>query len=663
MSGKKVSLLNITKLEQELLSSIPGTIYCKNADGVYIACNDALVQTADGKILSDVVGKTDRDLWPELADVLRQNDLKVMRMGMTMSFEEPIVLPKGDRLYFISLKSPLKDEDGNIVGVIGNSLNITELKDALITTKFTAEEAKAKAEAASKAKSEFISVVSHELRTPLTGLVGLAELLGRQSLTPKQHNYVKQIQQAGKHLTHLINEILDFSKIEAGKFELSPAPVDLKALVEEVVTLLTHQAKTRGLELLSYYDNQTPHCVIADARAIRQILLNLIGNAIKFTPHGYISVSVTSNLDQNDSTPEITLSVQDSGIGIASDKQQLIFEYFQQVESSQSRQYGGTGLGLAVTKRIVEMMDGKITVQSEPGKGSTFSCTFKFPLQDVSLIKSPWSDYQLSVRILIVNDSLRGEVLRRQLNPSNTEVVIKGEDVINTLIAGEQLREPYHIVIVDDQVKDVLVFSLAKKILTICKQPPMLVLLMENDSLLTRIKAFNAGYVECIVKPIQSTELQVSLTASWEKWNQRSEKLKQKFTGSKKPYVLLVEDHPIVQMVHREYLKELGCVVDSASNGEQALELIRNNQYELIFLDIGLPDMLGTQLIQRHRSNEIEALHLPIVALTGYQGEEDRQTILSSGADHVLLKPVSIDQLREILVQYCPEYIASDGMV
>lgn len=492
---------------ESIVECMPGSLYWKNKEGVYLGCNNFLVRMLNLESRDDIVGKTDYDLWPDQAEALRLNDEEVMQTGQSVDLEETLIL-NGERRYYTVVKIPLKDPQGNIVGIIGNSLDITVLKR--ITEEL--RQAKENAEIANKAKSEFLAVVSHELRIPLTNILGMTHYLGAEPISPQQREYLNNTISAANHLLTLVNDLLDFAKIEAGKFELESAPLDLKALLEETIFMFSQQAKDKKIDLLFNYPQNIPHQFLGDSRALRQIMINLVGNAIKFTKIGHISIEINC-LQQLQKTASLELIVTDTGIGIPNEKLDLIFERFRQVDSSLIRKYHGTGLGLAITKALLQIMGGSIEVNSILGQGSSFKCTITFPLQD------------------------------------------------NIAVA-------------------------------------------ENVELLNTTR------------------------------------------------VLLVEDVPMVLILHQKFLTDLGCIVETAEDGEQALDKLKKT-YDIVFLDMGLPDISGDEVAKRYRENEAPNVHLPIIALTAYGGEEHQKKFLSSGIDKVMVKPVTKEQLSDVLKTYC----------
>ena len=544
--------------------------------------------------------------------------------------------------------------------LVGN--DITQLRQAEAAIEISEhnkhEELKAekeRAEAANLAKSEFLAVVIHELRTPLTSILGMTQLLNSKNLEPaKQKEYLQHILSAGRHLLSLINDTLDLAKLEAAKIQVAAAPLNLKELIEETNIILTPLAKAKNLELFIHFDQAAPHNIVGDQRLLRQIIINLIGNAIKFTDHGHVSISVEC-ITKTEDVATIAISVSDTGIGVPEEKQGMIFELFSQVDAANSRSYSGTGLGLTITKQLVELMSGTINVTSQPGKGTTFRCVIEFPLQQESIVQYPWLQYESEVRILIVDDTPTGHVLQKQLSASNSQVV-SGSQAFSALLAAYQSSEPYKLVIFDQSLETVAPFALAESIQQHKElYQPMLFLLLDDGSTKTKEVAKAAGFFECITKPTQAFSLQVSLAAAWERWiEQRA--IKSLHVPIKKIKVLLVEDNEIVQIVHTNYLEDLDCSVDLASNGKEALEKL-NNPYDLVFLDMGLPDMTGIEVITEFRKRTLGKKQTPVVSLTGYSSKTEKQEFIQAGTNEVIVKPVFVEQLKNIIHKYCKHEI------
>lgn len=632
---------------ENIIGRIPYYIFWKNRELTYLGCNQRFADLVAKSSPKEIIGKTDFDLsWGEgEAELFRTRDQITMSGNPVVNVEEILIRPDGTQIVMLVSKVPLRDKYGDCIGVLGISTEITERKkmenDLL--------EAKNRAEAANKAKSEFFAAINHELRTPLTGMLGMARLLASEPLAPAHNEQVSDIVNAGEHLLELVNDLLDMAKLEAGKLELNPAPVDLRKLTEEVATMLATQAKAKKLEMRVHYQTGTPHLIIADGKAIRQILLNLVGNSLKFTHEGHVEIKIEC-LKQTATEAELKISVNDTGIGIPKDKLDSVFERFNQVDNSRTRKYGGTGLGLTINKAYVELMGGEIHVESEVGKGSSFYCVLNFPLQTENKMASTWEPYKSKVRILIADDSLIGEVIRKHIGSSLCEIV-PGAEVMNYLLAAQQRQQPFHIVMIDQQLKTTNGIELAKKINRQNNlEHPMLLYLMKPCPITEKNAAKAEGFFECLIKPLHPTELLTALTASWEKWQER---LKPQnaivpMASDTQFKILLVEDDPIIQKVHGIMLKKIGCQVDIANNGPEALAMFENG-YDAIFMDVGLGEMSGMEVTTEIRRRENNVSHLPIIAMTGYGDEDSKNSCLAAGMDDVTVKPTTPETLKQLL--------------
>lgn len=654
---------NIYDYLEGIIAAVPGCVYWMNKEGVYLGCNDDMARLYNLESRKAIVGKTYEHIYnKKTGDGYREADIQVMTTGEPITKEEIYYDPDGSTKIYLSHKVALRDKFNNIIGMLGNSVDITQHKQ----TEYALKEAKTRAEAANFAKSEFLAVISHEFRIPLTGILGMAKLVSMEELPfEKQQEYVQNISSAGMYLLNLINDTLDFAKLEAGKLELVSAPLDLNVLIEETCTMLTPLSKAKNLEFIIQFDQQIPQ-ILGDKRALRQIIINLVGNAIKFTEQGSVTIQVDC-LEKLKNSVKLVFSISDTGIGIPDDKQGMIFDHFSQVDASHSRRHSGTGLGLTITKQLIDLMSGTISVTSQVDKGTTFRCVINFPLEkNDNITFSPWLRYQSTIHILIVDDTSRGEVMRKHLGYSNCQVVSSME-AFNVLLASYQLNDPYKIVIIEQRLFRLNPLELARSINKHSElRQSMLILLPDDGSIKTKETATNAGFFECIVKPIQPLAFQIALTAAWEKWVEKLEmsveapsffttsvqkNVNSKSKKIKKLKVLLVEDDNLVEIVHRKYLEKLVETLDVARNGKEALEKL-NNHYDLVFMDMGLPDISGKAVVMNFRKR-IGNPYTPIISLTGYSSKANEREFINAGADEVMIKPVFIDDLENIITKYC----------
>ena len=383
-------------------------------------------------------------------------------LSASVSHQELKLEVDGETRHIYATSMPIKSHDNHVDEAMLMLQDITNL-EVLRRSQEASLKAKELAESASRAKSEFLANMSHEVRTPMTGVMGMTGLLLDTALTEEQREYVRVIQSSSEALLTIINDILDFSRIEAGRLTIDPIPFDLQNTIDEVVALIGEKAGKKGIELIVRYAPGLPQRVVADAGRIRQILLNLVGNALKFTDHGHVMVSI-ERIDAGGPLARIRFSVEDTGIGIEADKLDAVFEKFTQADGSITRRYGGTGLGLSISKQLVELMDGEISVMSTPSRGSTFVFTLTMPVSDDEPVRAaPLADLK-GVRVLVLHqhDKVRA-VLGEQLEAwgARRTGVSTGEAAMTELRTAAAAKDPYHIAIIADNVEDLPVEALA----------------------------------------------------------------------------------------------------------------------------------------------------------------------------------------------------------
>jgi signal transduction histidine kinase/CheY-like chemotaxis protein len=519
-----------------------------------------------------------------------------------------------------------------------------ELREVEVST---LEKARDEAETANHAKSRFLATVSHEIRTPLNGILGMADLLLDTPLTPEQLTYAKAAKTSGETLLSLIEEILDFSKIEAGKLELEALPFALAALVEETVELLAPRAQAKNIEIASFVDQRLPGQVIGDAARLRQVLLNLAGNAIKFTEAGGVALIV----EPDQRAGHIRFLVRDTGIGLAPEDQARVFRDFEQADGSSTRKFGGTGLGLAISKRIVEHMDGHIAVESKAGGGATFSFTVPLPAAADSAPEFTAPDLAGKVVLIVAAANIESALLARRLGSWGAETCVAA-DVESTVA---HLAKRWDALLVDYPLAhgmidhgDLARLNAARRIVLIRPTDRH-----EMPALKER------GFTGYLVKPVRMASLAARLTAEDAFEDMPAEisgDAMAAITEGKGLSILVAEDNEINALLARALLTRLGHRPAVAGNGEAAVESwaaarAAGKPFDLVLMDVQMPGMDGLEAARRIRATETQAGDPPVrmLALTANAQSEDRAACLAAGMDGLLVKPLDRERLREAL--------------
>ena len=628
-----------------VVSMTPGNVYWKSLTGHYLGCNNNLAEMLHLPSPDHIVGLSDKDLLElETAEHVIAIDTEVLESIKEKTVEELGIDYHRNPAIYLTRKTPLYDVKGKIKGLVGISFDITDRKQ--IEEKLLV--AKQKAEAASRAKTQFLATISHELRTPLTSILGFASMIEQPNLGEGlKTEYTQHIINSGSYLLSLINSLLDYNKLETNKYDFVQLPLNLKELTTHIINMLSGTAKLKNLPLVLEYDNDAPQQVMSNNRALRQILINLIGNAIKFTDRGQVTLKV-SCMEKNRKSAKLRISVKDTGPGIALKEQNSIFRRFYQSGSIYTRNtsFTGTGLGLAIVKKLVKLIGGKIAVNSVPKEGSEFYFIADFPI--VSSEETPWLPYAATVKILVAQEDHPKNYINTLLANSFYEVVTPKETV-NQLLAAQQSMRPYDIVMLDNTIPDTNVIEIAAQLREHTNLQQLVMLLTDEYPNEEEKQTF----ADIILKPaaLDVKIFQLELKLSWEKWLYEVKKKMLLLKSPKNPHVLLIEDNQLIQIIHKSMLEELGCKVEVTESAKKTLALLKNS-YDILFVDIGLPDMAGFELIKKIREIDEHSSHIPIIVLTGYSEEEERRLCLRMGANEVVVKPVDKENLKKLLDRF-----------
>lgn len=656
----KIMKINMTlKNEKQQLRTIidssPNIILIKNTNGVYIDCNQKFLDFI-GVTREDFIGKTDYDLFKaeDLEDIQR-NDKQVLETGEMVVQTSAYSNKDGVKIFMEKYLVPLRTADQEIVGILINAYDVTKREQE----QEILQHAKEMAEKANIMKSNFVANMSHEIRTPLNGVLGFIQLLKDTNTTDEQEEFINDAEKSSELLLDIINDILDFSKIEADKLQIDSDSFDIRSVVEDVTLMATANAEAKGVDVNSLICSDVPQKIIGDAGRVKQVLNNLVGNAIKFTPKG--EVIIYAKLVSEDADKVVlNFEVKDTGIGIEEDKLKLIFEAFTQADGSMTRRFGGTGLGLAISRKLVGLMNGEMKVESTVGEGSTFSVQLPFKKDTSSNIEQNTAVKSLDgTKILVVNNNTTDlKIIKYYLNEANC-IILEAQTTQDSIEILNQENQNVSAILIDYdlQTQNEQELSTIIKENEASKDIPMILytsLSKRGDAALAKEKGFS-GY---LTKPIKKYELVETLSMAIN--NQRETTQKQFITKhlikeqkfSEKSKILVVEDSEINCKLILKILSNNGLACDLALNGKEAVEAYKSNKYDLILMDCQMPVLDGYEATKEIRRIEAGETHIPIVALTANALATDEDRCHKAGMDDYISKPINIEALLTLIGKY-----------
>ncbi|HTD67326.1 MAG TPA: response regulator, partial [Candidatus Limnocylindria bacterium] len=649
-------------LLRALLDNIPDRIYFKDVKSRFLRVSSSMQKRLGIKDPNEILGKTDFEFYPkELADEFFADEQRIILTGQPLINKLERLVDRDSKESWASVtKVPLYNKSGTVTGIIGISRDVSQLKEAEVAL----EHARDAALETARIKTEFLANMSHEIRTPMNAITGMTDLLIDTTMDEEQREFVDTIRSSTDTLLGIINDILDFSKIEAGKLSLEKIDFDLRETIEDTAEMLAQRAQSKNVELVYSIDDEMPMALRGDPRRLRQVVANLVANAVKFTERGEVIIRV-SRLRETEKDVHFRVSVNDTGIGMAEKTIPLIFRSFTQADGSTTRKYGGTGLGLAISKQLVDLMQGQIGVESALGKGSKFWFELTLEKQPPSLANQENIPDFHNLRVLVVDDNATNcDTLRHQLERwrFRSGSARDAADALNQLRAAAAENDPYALVLLDMQMPGMDGLTLSRAI----KNDPALastrvLILAPFGQRLDHELMEESGVSHCVIKPVkQSRLLDALLTSTHTTFTtapQAATRTDAPVTGKKRATqplrILLAEDNAVNQKLALRQLQKLGYGAHPVGNGAEVLQEVERVSYDVVLMDCQMPELDGYEVTRRIREFEKQNAGrrppLYIIAVTAHALEGDRENCLSAGMNDYLTKPLHIAQLDAAL--------------